>query len=248
MNNSVGNYNAENKDGSGLHSVTALAPSKMAGGDSTHMQGGKIIFLNGTSSAGKTTLARALQAALPEFYQHMALDQFRDGMPDKYRGLNSPEGTTGAEGLNVVPVINDPHRHTAVEFGATGKQMLSGMRRGIAAMARAGINVIIDDIILETEFLDDYLQTFDGLYVVFVGVKCSPQIIQNRENARPGRFPGTAIGHLNICHAHGVYDVEVDTASDLPPICAQKVIEFMHSRTPSAFDTLNHSVKKANPL
>jgi chloramphenicol 3-O phosphotransferase len=228
--------------------VTALAPSKKAGGDSTHMQGGKIIFLNGTSSAGKTTLAHALQAALPEFYQHMALDQFRDGMPDKYRGLNSPDGTTGAEGLNVVPVVNDPHCHTAVQFGATGKQMLSGMRRGIAAMARAGINVIIDDIILEAEFLEDYLQTFSGLYVLFVGVKCPQQVIQGRESARPGRFPGTAIGHLNVCHAHGIYDVEVDTASDLPPICAQKVIEFMHTRSPGAFNTLNQSANKANPL
>jgi chloramphenicol 3-O phosphotransferase len=212
------------------------------------MQGGKIIFLNGTSSAGKTTLAHALQAALPEFYQHMALDQFRDGMPDKYRGLNSPDGTTGAEGLNVVPVVNDPHCHTAVQFGATGKQMLSGMRRGIAAMARAGINVIIDDIILEAEFLEDYLQTFSGLYVLFVGVKCPQQVIQGRESARPGRFPGTAIGHLNVCHAHGIYDVEVDTASDLPPICAQKVIEFMHTRSPGAFNTLNQSANKANPL
>jgi len=212
------------------------------------MQGGKIIFLNGTSSAGKTTLAHALQALLPEFYQHMALDQFRDGMPDKYRGLNSPLGTTGAEGLNVVPVINGTHCHTAVQFGTTGKLMLSGMRRGIAAMARAGTNVIIDDIILETEFLDDYLQTFNGLYVLFVGVKCPQQVIQGRENARPGRFPGTAIGHLNVCHAHGIYDVEVDTASDLPPICAQKVIEFMHTQTPSAFNTLNQSAKKVNPI
>jgi chloramphenicol 3-O phosphotransferase len=219
----------------------------MAGGDSTHMQGGKIIFLNGTSSAGKTTLAHALQAALPEFYQHMALDQFRDGMPDKYRGLNSPEGTNGAEGLNVVPVLNGTHRHTAVRFGATGKQMLSGMRRGIAEMARAGINIIIDDIILEAEFLDDYLQTFDGLYVLFVGVKCPQNVIQTRESARPGRFPGTAIGHLNVCHAHGVYDVEVDTSSDLPPNCAQKVIEFMQTSIPSAFNTLNESAKKVNP-
>ncbi|MFT7132857.1 MAG: chloramphenicol 3-O phosphotransferase [Cyclobacteriaceae bacterium] len=242
------NDNAENKDGSSLHSVTALVPSKMAGGDSTHMQGGKIIFLNGTSSAGKTTLAHALQSALPEFYQHMALDQFRDGMPDKYRGLNSPIGTTGAEGLNVVPVINSPASHTAVQFGATGKQMLSGMRRGIAAMARAGINVIIDDIILETEFLDDYLETFQGLYVLFVGVKCPQEVIQRRENARPGRFPGTAIGHLYVCHAHGIYDVEVDTASDLPTVCAQKVIEFMHNNTPGAFTTLNQSAKKVNPL
>ena len=52
------------------------------------MKAGNIIFLNGSSSAGKTTLAIMLQQLLPEPYQHIALDQFRDGMPGRYRGLN----------------------------------------------------------------------------------------------------------------------------------------------------------------
>ena len=70
------------------------------------MPKGNIIFLNGTSSAGKTTLSHKLQELLDEPYVHMALDQFRDGLPDKFRGLNSPPGTTGSRGLNVVPVID----------------------------------------------------------------------------------------------------------------------------------------------
>ncbi len=68
------------------------------------MGAGRIIFLNGCSSAGKTTLAIMLQQLLEEPYQHIALDQFRDGMPGKYRGLNSPSGTPGNLGLNVVPM------------------------------------------------------------------------------------------------------------------------------------------------
>ena len=81
------------------------------------MPKGNIIFLNGTSSSGKTTLALALQEVLPEPYLHIALDQFRDGMPAKYRGLNSPEGTPGALGLNVVPVVNGAGPHTDIQFG-----------------------------------------------------------------------------------------------------------------------------------
>lgn len=207
------------------------------------MQGGRIIFLNGTSSAGKTTLALTLQEQLPDFYLHMALDQFRDGMPAKFRGLNAPVGSPGAQGLNVVPVSDCHGRHTAVQFGAIGKQMLQGMRRSIATMAREGTNVIIDDIILEPAFLDDYLRVFDGLYVLFVGVRCPPHVIQARENSRPGRFPGTAVGHFEVCHAHNLYDVEVDTATELPPACAAKVIEFMTSRSPQAFATLSQKLK-----
>jgi chloramphenicol 3-O-phosphotransferase len=48
------------------------------------MASGRIIFLNGSSSAGKTTLASTLQQLLDEPYQHIALDQFRDGLPGRY--------------------------------------------------------------------------------------------------------------------------------------------------------------------
>ena len=68
------------------------------------MTPGRIVLLNGASSAGKTTLARAFQDQRQEPWFHLALDQFRDGMPPAYRGLNSPEGCPGARGLNVVPV------------------------------------------------------------------------------------------------------------------------------------------------
>ena len=68
------------------------------------MAAGRIILLNGSSSAGKTTLAVTMQQLLRDPWHHIALDQFRDGMGGRYRGLNSPPGTPGARGLNVVPV------------------------------------------------------------------------------------------------------------------------------------------------
>lgn len=197
---------------------------------------GKIIFLNGTSSAGKTTLAYALQEQLDEPWIHIALDQFRDGLPLKYRGLNAPAGTTGEQGLNVVPIDNS---YTNIRFGRVGKTVLNGMRRAIASMAHAGNNVIIDDIILQPEFLDDYLYVLKDLEVVFVGVKCPEEVLDDREQARPGRFPGTARGHLGVCHAHNVYDVEVDTSIYDPQECAARIINFMTNSRPSAFEQLS---------
>lgn len=202
------------------------------------MTRGKIIFLNGTSSAGKTTLAYALQEQFDEPWIHVALDQFRDGLPLKYRGLNAPPGTTGEQGLNVVPVNNGNESFTDIRFGGVGKTVLKGMRRAIAAMAEVGNNVIIDDIILQPEFLDDYLHVLKDLEVIFVGVKCPENVISHREQARPGRFPGTAMGHLAICHAHNMYDVEVDTSIHNPEECAARVIEFVRYSRPRAFKHL----------
>lgn len=206
---------------------------------------GKIIFLNGTSSAGKTTLAHALQEILPEPYIHIALDQFRDGMPARYRGLNAPVGSTGERGLNVVPVAHAEGAYTAVRFGEMGQKMLRGMRRAIVALVNEGNNVIIDDIILEPEFLDDYLDAFEELTVYFVGVRCPLDVINQREQLRPGRFPGTARGHFDICHAHGVYDVEVDTATTLPDECAAQVYEVIRGSAPAAFESLRARRREA---
>ena len=202
------------------------------------MPKGNIIFLNGTSSAGKTTLSHKLQELLEEPYIHIALDQFRDGLPDKFRGLNAPPGTTGSQGLNVVPIVDGETAYTSIQFGEAGKKMLRGMRRAIAAMVESGNNVIIDDIILSKEFLDDYLDVFSDINVIFVGVHCPLSVIEERENARPGRFPGTAAGHFDICHSHGLYDVVVDTSVDHPAHCADQVVAFIQQQRPAAFKQL----------
>ena len=196
-----------------------------------------VILLNGTSSAGKTTLAKHLQSALPGCWQHMALDQFRDGLPDHYRGLNAPDGSTGASGLNVVPNTSQDPAFTEVVFGEDGKKMLRGMRRAMKAMTDAGVSIIIDDILLTSDFLLDYLEVFNDDQVLLVGVRCDLTIIEAREAQRLGRFPGTAAGQFVSCHAHEVYDVEVDTGLQSPESCAAKVIEAIDQK-PTAFAQL----------
>jgi len=44
---------------------------------------GKIIFLNGTSSSGKTSLARALQRELEEPFLYYSSDTFATFLPEK---------------------------------------------------------------------------------------------------------------------------------------------------------------------
>ena len=54
------------------------------------MQKGKIIFLNGVSSSGKTTLAKLLQARLTESFFWLAADTFIDMLPEKYNNPDKP--------------------------------------------------------------------------------------------------------------------------------------------------------------
>jgi len=47
------------------------------------MTQGTIIFLNGTSSSGKTSIARALQKSLDEPYLYLSVDSFLDMLPEQ---------------------------------------------------------------------------------------------------------------------------------------------------------------------
>ena len=196
---------------------------------------GRVILLNGSSSSGKTTLALTLQRVLDDPWQHVALDQFRDGLPGKVRGLNSPPGTPGAEGLNIVPVDLDGARVTEVRFGEFGEAVLRAMRRAVAQLALQGVNVVADDLLFKPEYLADYREVLAGLQVWFVGVRCAAAVVEQRESRRPGRFPGTAISHFHTVHAHGLpYDIEVDTGVHDPSTCARQIVAGLET-APGAF-------------
>lgn len=185
-----------------------------------------VILLNGCSSAGKTTLALALQNLLPEPYQHVALDQFRDGMPGRVRGLNSPPGDPGASGLNVVPGELNGEWVTHIQFGDYGERVLAAMRRTVATLSEMGCNVIVDDLLFKRDYLEDYAAVLDPQKTWFIGVKCSIEVISEREALRPGRFPGTAIAHFEQVHEHGIdYDLEVDTTAADPAEVAVEIAQ-----------------------
>ncbi|HBK17586.1 MAG: hypothetical protein CBC94_003075 [Gammaproteobacteria bacterium TMED134] len=195
----------------------------------------KVILLNGCSSAGKTTLAIALQNQLQEPFQHIALDQFRDGMPSRVRGLNSPPGDPGASGLNVVPAVLDGQPVTHIQFGEYGERVLSGMRRAVAHFSDLGCNVIVDDLLFKRDYLEDYIAVLNPDTTWFVGVKCRLSVVLERERKRPGRFPGTATSHFEQVHEHGIpYDLEVDTSSAGVEAVAEQVISRL-AHPPLAF-------------
>lgn len=190
---------------------------------------GQVILLNGTSSAGKSTIAQAIQHVARQPYFIISLDQFRDGLPDRYRGLNAPPNTTGAEGLNVRAERQGDTVLTHIEFGDYGLHVLKGMHRTVATCAGIGLNVIVDDMITSRELMIDYAHVLHNLPVLCVGIHCDEKELVARENARPGRFAGTAISHIEAVHQYVVYDLEVDNTDGDPRHHAELIL----SRTPT---------------
>lgn len=174
-----------------------------------HLQPGTIILLNGTSSSGKTTLLKALQAALPEPFLDAGLDRFLWMLPKRY--LDRP--------------LWDDVLGRAVQAGGVGRQLVAGMHQAIAALSRTGNHVLADHVLVEPAWLDECIALFSDLPAYLIGVRCPLDVVEAREQARRDRTLGQAKAQYEIMHRHGIYDIEVDTSRHDPQECARLIIE-----------------------
>ncbi len=206
---------------------------------------GMVIFLNGTSGAGKTTLAAAIQEASDVPYLHAGFDAYFAMVPPKWGGGRG--GPLSAEGFRYeTSTDTDGRPRTVITYGDVGRRMLFAMHRSAAALTSAGTNVIIDEMLLSEEMLDDWLRVLEGIDVLFVGVHCDLKVLEQREAVREHGVPGLARGHLDLVHAHKVYDLEVDTTRASASHLAGIVLRRRHEGPPpTALDMLRQQRRRA---
>jgi chloramphenicol 3-O phosphotransferase len=183
---------------------------------------GKIIWLNGVSSAGKSTLAKTLQKRLPEPFYHLSIDRFYDIFPAKFMETNPAK---------------------------TFSVGLSGFHYAIKTYSDIGINVVVDHVFLKGDGKDYTLTGLDTMEecvallhehdVLFVHVTCPPDELRRREKERGDRSVGGGEKMLPRLNPQDTYDVTVDTYKNSKEECAEKIIELLKSpENNTAFKTL----------
>lgn len=183
------------------------------------MPTGHIIVLNGTSSAGKSTLAKALQTLLPAPYLHVGIDTMVFALPKRY--LNPP---LWHEVFRYTwPAVGSPEG-LVIEAGPLGHQLITGLHQAVAALATSGNHVIVDHVLLEPAWVQECARVVGALPALFVGVYCPLAVVEERERARQDRTLGQARAQFAKVHAHGRYDVIVDTALATPEGCAAQIL------------------------
>lgn len=180
-----------------------------------------IIFLNGTSSSGKTSILQALQNQLAEPYLDMGIDRFIFMMPQRY--LDRP--------------LWDDVLGKATQAGMTGMVLFSGMHHAIAAVAGQGNNVIADHVFVEKAWVDECTRLFADLNAYLIGIHCPLEIVEQRERARKDRTLGQARLQYDIVHKYAYYDLDVDTSVLSAEQCAEKILERLRT-PPTAFKQL----------
>ncbi|WP_431949003.1 chloramphenicol phosphotransferase CPT family protein [Actinacidiphila sp. bgisy167] len=184
--------------------------------------GGLIILLNGTSSSGKSSIARELLRVLDASFFHMPVDAFHAMRSDR----------------------DIPDEHLQAEIDRTAM----GFHRAVAGMAAAGNNVVVDHVLSRRWRLLDCLDLFPAENVVLVGVHCPLPELERRERVRGDRTPGLAALQFEQVHAHGVYDIECDSSRNTPGEIAQQIkIALAQRPTPTAFTRLKVALRTGDP-
>ena len=203
-------------------------PEPAAGG----MAPGTVVLLSGPTCSGKTTLARALQAVLPRPYLHVGLDHFEAMQP-------SVDGRR-------VNLFYGQQRHPREDPDSWGADLVGVMHGCVRSFARAGTGVIVEHIFLKRRWLKDVVEQLAGLPVLFVGVTCPVEVLEERERARQCTVarPGQAARQhrmLAALDAESPYDVTVDTHASTIDDAALAILRRLDAGPPFAFHSLRGS-------
>ncbi|MDT8911958.1 phosphotransferase-like protein [Amycolatopsis sp. PS_44_ISF1] len=176
---------------------------------------GRVVLLNGPSSAGKSSIGRAMLARLADPWFFVPVD-----------GISGMRST----------------RHTRVLGPAEIDEMLRrtrlGYHRTVAALASAGNDVIMDYPLSEPWRLEDLLDVLTGYDVTLAHVRCSAAELERRERVRGDRPLGLAASQTQV-FAHDDHDIVVDTTHHGAGHCASEIVRRLDGLSrPKAFDRL----------
>jgi len=174
----------------------------------------RIVLLNGVGSAGKGSLARALQSITAEPYLHVEMDRFMAMLPDAY--------DDHADGFTYETVLENGVPSVVITAGPVGERALCGMRCSIAAMAPQGNDLIVDNVILDGVSAD-YTHVLSGFQVHWVGVFAPLDVLEARERQRGDSLNGLARWQFDRAHRDMRYDLEIDTSIATPLECAEVI-------------------------
>jgi chloramphenicol 3-O phosphotransferase len=203
------------------------------------MAKGQIIFLNGASSSGKSTLAITLQKALDKPYLYMSIDDHLY----RFTKFISEYQRIGQSKSPTMSTVNQPQ-----EFLRSRRlfslifQQIPRFHHAVAAKANSGNRVIVDHVLEQSVWLEECVILFDGLEVIFVGVHCPLEELERRAINRGDRPRGLSRYQYGKVHVHGIYDIELDTSTLTPEECASIIVEYVNSgSSPTAFEQLRQN-------
>lgn len=166
------------------------------------MNKGKIIFLNGVTSSGKTTIVEALQARRDIFFYVVANDLFQEMVGEQY--LEEDYWKYLSEVIIMM-------YHTAKLYSDMGK------------------NVLIDGILVERDEIRPHYQQLMEIMkdspLEIVEVYCPLEICRQRNIERGDRFESQSQEQAELMNKEIKYRMRVDTSRFSAEECAEQIVK-----------------------
>ena len=165
------------------------------------MEKGRIIFLNGVTSSGKTSIVEALQARRDVFFYVVANDLFQEMVGENYLRENY---------WKYLGEVIMMMYHTAKLFSDMGK------------------NVLIDGILVEREGVAPHYERLLSILqdnpLDVVEVFCPLEICRERNIARGDRYETQSEEQAGLMAKDIRYSLRVDTSIHSPEECAEQIV------------------------
>ena len=150
----------------------------------------RVILLNGPSSSGKSTLAKALQGLIgekrSERYEVVSIDDFMKTDP-------------------METIYEDDVYEVSGDLCGRALEILE-----------TGAGVIIDHVITSERIFRELQETLRAYPLIAVHITCPLEILKAREQARGDRCAGSAEASAQYLFPQEGYDLTVDTGSTPP--------------------------------
>ena len=155
-----------------------------------------IILLNGSSSAGKSSIAKALRQRLRDSGGAVIISL------DDYLQMSANEPIWEDDVFAIMP----------------------HMCEGIAEALQGGKTVIIDHVITSVRIWQALCNAVSGFQMKTVLVSCDVETLRRREAERGDRCAGSAEASLQYLYPKTGYDLCVDNSEAIPAALAEKII------------------------
>lgn len=162
-----------------------------------------IVLLNGTSSSGKTTIARAFQELAPRPFLNFSIDTILYTLP----------ASTIAAAERGEPLRGVAYRDLVRAFYACVREL-----------ANLGHDLVVDHAIVNEREAALLQEAAAGHRLVAVGVECPLEVVTERERRRGDRRIGLAADQLTTIHRFVPYDLTIDSSQTEVEEAARRIV------------------------
>lgn len=158
------------------------------------------VILNGASSAGKTSIAKAMQQIWPSPLIHASLDSFTDV-------------------FDWTAIEQDEVRDRCHQFG------INTFHDYLVSVAECPFSVVVDHVFEQRAWYENTRNALKQKPMLFVAIQCDLTVLEARERERGNRRIGLSRSQHQRVHDDIDYDLEVDTTNQSPMACAKLIMK-----------------------